>query len=291
MFTIGKNEDGSTNDFYYTKSTINWRDQRDKLLKENKNLQPRLKLLLHYNAILKMLMDETVKFFSVVDKYNGKEIAYMNSYNMDKFKILQLLENIGRFSQNINHNINTGHYKIALEMQHYFSLMFDDIIGILSTQLFIKIEMSPFKKDFDKVAKQLKEAIDLDKLNFLLRVGAISIEPTENDIGFNLKDTEDSIFISVKGQVIFHKFFAIYKNETTGQQSNFSFLYYALKNINLINCSVARYITFCKKHSIKINNVVSRMKPETLGEKNPLVINFQGYLSELPYDKPKQNND
>jgi hypothetical protein len=242
------NDDGTRNQQYFTNRTNDWKRQRDELLNEIESLKPRLRLLLIYNSVLARFMERVVKFFSIVDKYDGSELAYINSFNMERFHLTETLEVLGDYSQNINHNINTGHYKIALEIQHYCILMFDDMIGVLDNSFFIKIERTPLKEKFDEALNRLKNAIDLEKLDFLLRVGAVSIEPKSNDTDFNFKG---SIFNDAVGQKLFSEFHKYYFDKKASP-SNYSYLYYALVNDGYIDVSQEEYIKFCNQNEIKI---------------------------------------
>ncbi|MET3026077.1 hypothetical protein ABXT06_05320 [Flavobacterium sp. UW10123] len=274
-----RKEDGTENEFYYDKRTRDWKKQRDELLKANDSFQARLELLSIYNVLLARLMEKTVRLFMIVDQYDGSEIGYINKFNILKSELLQALQVIGNYSQNINHNINTGHYKIALEIQHYCILMFNDILSVLDNSFFLKIDRTPLKKDFDLVHKQLNDAIDLNKLDLLLRLGSISKVPSRSDSVFNFEQN-DSIFKTLEGEMIFRKFYAVYKTESKGQQSNFSFLFYALKKNNLINCSTSNYISFCKEYKIKINTVDTRMNYDYLDIKNSLIVDYEKFASE-----------
>lgn len=115
------------------------------------------------------------------------------------------------------------------------------------------------------------------------------MEPEEivtlrDDFEFNLVQN-DSIFKTVEGFMIFKKFYTVYKTESKGQQSNFSFLFYALKKNNLLNCSNSNYIAFCKKNSININTVVARMSYDSLDKKHPLIVDYEKFASEVNAQK------
>lgn len=282
-----KNENGVINQFYYAERTKDWRKQRNELLKANENLASRLDLLSSYLQLLSRVMDKVVKLFSIVDKYDGSEIGLINSFNITKSELLQLLRTVGNYSQNINHNINTGHYRIALEIQHFFVLMLDDIIEVIESSFFIKVNNTPLMQYFEETNYKLSNAIDLTKLDFLLRLGNDNKSPMSNNSNFNLKQ-DNSIFKTLEGQIIFNKFYNAYKSELAGQQSKFSFLFYALTKFNLINCSTASYIVFCKECDIVINNVVSRMKYENLDDANPLIIDYKRFSAEYKESENKQ---
>ncbi|KAF2343112.1 hypothetical protein [Flavobacterium tistrianum] len=284
-----KNENGVVNQFYYAERTKNWRKQRNELLKANENLASREFLLSSYLQLLSSLMNKVVKLFSIVDKYDGSEIGLINSFNITKSELLQLLRVVGNYSQNINHNINTGHYRIALEIQHFFVLMFDDIIEVIESSFYIRVNNTPLKQYFEETNCKLSNAIDLAKLDFLLRLDNDNKSPMSNNSNFNLEEN-NSIFKTLEGQIIFNKFYNVYKSESTGQQSKFSFLFYALSKFNLINCSTSSYISFCKECDIAINTVVSRMKYENLDDAHPLIIDYKRFSAEYSESENKQLN-
>jgi len=271
-------EDGVENFFYYGRRVRDWQTQRDQLLRENINLQPRLKILLYYNALLSGLMGEVVRLFEIVHKYDGSEIAYINSFNMDNWELTKSLENIGQFSQNINHNINTGHYKIALEMQHYCLLIFDDIVSIIETSFFIKVYKTPLKKNFQDVVDKLKNAIDIDKLDLLLRLGGVSRVAHTADSQFEFEDV-DRTFRSIEGKKIFEKFHSNYRDQEN-KSKNYSFLHYALKEFDYTTISRAKFIALCKKIGIDFT-YSTRYNWEHFGENEDLKTDFLRYNDEV----------
>jgi len=277
-----KNDDGSPNEFYYTKRTIDWKKQRDELLKVNENLQPRLRLLLIYNSLLARAMDKTVELFSVIDKYDGSIPGTSTLFNIKKSELIDRLQIIGNYSQNINHNINTGHYKIALEIQHYCVLIFDDILSVLDDSFFLKIEKTPLKVEFDRVKEQLENAINLEKLDFLLRVGATPIVAKDIDSESSIK-YENTIFKKIEGELIFKQFSELYSAERKALGTIYSFLFYSLLNDSFIIDSNTDYRNYCLKSEIKLNNIMSKFNPGSVNYVEHKTLNLKENYEKVKF--------
>ena len=272
------NEDKSKNTFYYRTISYDWKEQRDELLKENQNLSPRLKILLFYNAILRSLLERTISLFVVVDKYDGQVRGQINDFNFTLYDVKQTLKTVGNFSQNINHNINTGHYKIALEMQHYCLLMFDDIIGMMDSRFFVNIWRSPLGKEYQSVYDKLKHAIDIEKLDLLLRVGGQPKVANTNDSQFEFSDS-DRTFKTIEGRKVFERYHSFYATQDN-KSKHYSFLHYALKKFNYTSLSKEKFIVLCGNIGVEFS-YATRNTWLNIKDDEPMKLDFLRFQFEV----------
>jgi len=262
---IIKQEDGNDNLFYFTFTLQHWQEFRLSLLTSNKLLQSRQKLIKLFIVTLFRLGNSIVEVFIAVfesKKYSG---AQLNKYNRYMNQVEDALLSIEEHSAIINHNIDTGHYKTALHLQHSFMLLFDDILDYINTQLSINIYKSPLKKRFKKTREILKSAIDLPKLELMSKItddeNVSQYETNFEEIGISeVIDLEDELYVEVSknedifhnytGRVVFSAMHNIY-SKNSKHRSDYSFLYYQLRERKYINANPEKYLKYIHFHGIK----------------------------------------
>jgi hypothetical protein len=167
-------------DLHYSSVLKSWLEHRNKQVEENSFLKSRKDLLKGYNRTLHNLAAEIIEFLTIVNNFNYVESsAQFNSFNFKMFDIEMSLKSIEEFAQIFNHNINTGHYKTALHIQHYCLLMYDNIISILGDRLFVRVYNSPMNGDFLRTRNALKDAVNLDKLKLMVQIKDDVIEDSK----------------------------------------------------------------------------------------------------------------
>src|SRR5690606_22892336 len=123
-------------------------------------------------------------------------------------------------------------------------------------------------KNFKEVKIALKNAIDISKLDLLLRVGGVSKEGQKADLDFTFKNT---IFNGGVGEKIYTEFHLYYHNKKAAP-SNYSFLFYALTSDGYIDVSKEEYKDFCNTHNINIKTIDTKKQLHNVAEDSPAYV-------------------
>ncbi|PWA05680.1 hypothetical protein [Flavobacterium psychrotolerans] len=269
-------EDGKPNMYYYSTLISNWRKQRSDEILQNPALFERIQLLQSYNNILSLLMKEIVGLFENIVKGVPNERlqnAIMNSINFKCDKISSSLDSIKNFAQIINHNINTNDFYLAIKIQNYCLLMFDDSVKLIEDQLFIRIHNSPLNEKFQSARKAIDDAIDFEKLKLLKELSESKLgEQTsiseaignsnekssnmsiDNSIVKNQVNPYPQVFSNVKSFQLFEKLFNQFKDGNS-KMADFSFIYRKMVEDNYIfsHFKPQMFIEWVNKEPFKIN--------------------------------------
>lgn len=259
-----KQIDGNDNIYYYGEVLEIWFNGRNKQVENNPLLKDRYKLLKSYNRNLYIFAEKILDLFKLIREYDDTIRGQQNSINFTYYDITLKLQHIQDFSQIINHNINTGHYRLALHVQHYCVLMFKDILSIIDSEFFISLLKSPLKNDINKTIDILENSINLEKLKLMSSIKNDDSMITDSTSNNDYEDNYTYIPQHVK-KLINTRF---YKS-----RKDLSFLYYALKHTHIINLTHAEYKAFLNANGFEFKEMDTRESNAHLsGEKYSRVL-------------------
>lgn len=193
-----KNEDNSINPHYYNTLINQWEDYQITEMSKNEYLKEQTRLLKIYNRRLNYLLSHTVRLFKAVDKYNGENLAVVNSFNVEKGEILNLLNRIKWYSSSIKRMKISGEHDLAFRLKEYCHLIFADSINFLRDSLHIDIYKSPLKEEFKEIEKVFETSINIDEVKYFESMVGMHREQNietctikENKIGHQQQETQD----------------------------------------------------------------------------------------------------
>lgn len=161
-----KSEDNSINPYYYNTLINHWEDYQVTEMSKNEYLKEQTRLLKIYNRRLSYLLSHTVRMFKAVDKYNGENLAVVNSFNLEKGELLNLLNRIKWYSSSIKRMKISGEYDLAFRLKEYYHLIFADSINFLRDSLHINIYKSPLKEEFKEIENAFESSINIDEVKY-----------------------------------------------------------------------------------------------------------------------------
>jgi hypothetical protein len=228
-------EDKSKNPFYYYTQIRAFLNKKNKIVKENPDLNKNSNLLLDFNTSLCETLNITFKIFEASYKYSIDEVYHVNEITIGEMELNEYLNYLKRFSQIISNEIINKNIENAIILKQYCTTSFKEMKDVFSNDLKIDIDNSPLKIDFDEVLKELENSINIDELKFLIASkNEISEQPqqieTVKTIEFK-KELHNHIF---KGNAfeVFEKYHTI-KNLAENCKTDLNLLFQLFKKDNL----------------------------------------------------------
>lgn len=164
-----ENENKTPNSFYYYNQIRNFVKDKNNYVKTNIDLKKHTKELVVFNGTLESILLETFTVFESAYKYNIDEVYIINSFNMSKFELIENLKSLKSFRQSINVEIQNRKFESAILLENYCVNQFKSLKSFLNSHLFIDIDKSPLKSEFDEVLTELENSIDINKIQILMK--------------------------------------------------------------------------------------------------------------------------
>jgi hypothetical protein len=183
MICRSKNDNDSLNPFYYYSQIRSFIKDKNNFVKTNTNLKSNLTEVLLFNSTLESILIETFKVFRSSINYNIDEVHIINEFNICKFTLIDNLKVLKSFSQSINIELQNNEINNAIYLKNYCVTQFKSFKSFLSLSLFIDIDKSPLKNDFDEVLTELQNSVDLKEVEILMKSSEIvNTEPQQSNI-------------------------------------------------------------------------------------------------------------
>lgn len=160
-------KDGNKNLFYYNNRIVAFRKNIDEMLNSNNNVKERYDLLFSFNFKISNCLKDIAELFFAYHNYDEKEPVLLNDINFKLCDVKDSFESIKEIQQNIDYNISTGDYDIAIKIQKYCIPLFKEIKLISKRDFFIDIDKSPLNNEFDGVLKVLENCINYSEIQIL----------------------------------------------------------------------------------------------------------------------------
>jgi hypothetical protein len=183
MICRSKNDNDALNPFYYYSQIRSFIKDKNNFVKTNTNLKSNLTEVLLFNSTLESILIETFKVFRSSIYYNIDEVHIINEFNICKIKLIDNLKVLKSFSQSINIELQKNEINNAIYLKNYCVTQFKNFKSFLSLSLFIDIDKSPLKNDFDEVLTELQNSVDIKEVEILMKSSEIvKTEPQLNNI-------------------------------------------------------------------------------------------------------------
>lgn len=154
---------GNRNSFYYSDYISNFSNSLNKELQSNKELSS-LKEIEIFNRTTIDLLNEIVRFFIALNKYDSKNNKVIEDIFLTKTNIDDGFINLGQFDLKIKDYFTKKDSSIA--MKEYCLNVIKKSLYFLNNSLYISINKCPLKSDYDNLIYNLEHSINSTEVYF-----------------------------------------------------------------------------------------------------------------------------
>lgn len=179
--------DSNKNPFYYINLIDNFSNvMNEKFLSDS--LINNIKEIEKFNYALIDLTKELVNFFIQIYAFDGKDNSVIR---LSESNVNQSFKGLSRHILLINSYMSIKDFSTSIQIRNYFLFWIDESINFLYKSVYLDIEKSNFKVNFDNIILKFKNSISEEEINIREKVKnkmIIKVPLNSKEVKFTLRE-------------------------------------------------------------------------------------------------------